>query len=145
MLKEVSDPFCILNICLSAGDSFHMAGIDHHCIQVRRFKDVVQKLPIGGCALHGDHLTVTCFEPVGQFKKFSGCCTKLTYFLPVAFSKAGYYEFFMHINTTTIVVNFIHNGTSEDEFTARHSVCCHFTVRPSAASGWTGGGANEST
>ena len=52
---------------------------------------------------------------------------------------------FMHINTTTIVVNFIHNGTSEDEFTARHSVCCHFTVRPSAASGWTDGGANEST
>ena len=28
-----------------------------------------------------------------------------------------------------------------DEFTARYSIYYHFTVRPSAASGWTDGGA----
>ena len=145
VLKKVSNPFRILNIGFPARNCFHMAGIDYHGIQVRRFKDVVQRLPIRGSALHGGHLTATSFEPVSQFKEFSGCCTKLTYFLLVAFFEAGYYEFFVYINTTTIVVNFIHNGTSVDEFTARYSVCCHFTVRPSAASGWTDGGANEST
>ena len=31
------------------------------------------------------------------------------------------------------------------KFTARYSVYYHFTVRPSAASGWTDCGANEST
>ncbi|WP_027643817.1 hypothetical protein, partial [Enterocloster clostridioformis] len=61
------------------------------------------------------------------------------------FSKAGNDEFFVNINTTTIVVNFIHNGTSVDEFTARYSVGYHFTVRLFAIRGWTDGGANEST
>lgn len=51
----------------------------------------------------------------------------------------------MYINTTTIVVNFIHNDTSEDEFTAQYSVFYPFTVRSSAASGWTDGSTNEST
>ena len=67
------------------------------------------------------------------------------HFLLVAFSEAGYDKFFVHVNTTTFVVNFIHNDTSKDEFTARYPVCYYFTVRPSAASGWTDGGANEST
>nr|DAT32683.1 MAG TPA: hypothetical protein [Caudoviricetes sp.] len=35
--------------------------------------------------------------------------------------------------------------TSKIKFTARYSVYYYFTVRPSAASGWTDGGANEST
>lgn len=35
------------------------------------------------------------------------------------------------------------NVTSVKEFTAQLSVFYHFTVRPSAASDWTGGGANE--
>lgn len=74
---------------------------------------------------------------VDQLKEFSSCCTKLTHFLLIAFSEAGYYKFFVHINTTTIVVNFIHNGTSVDEFTAWYPVCYYFTVHPSAASGWT--------
>ena len=32
----------------------------------------------------------------------------------------------------TLVVNFIHTGTSKVKFTAWYSVCYHFTIRPSA-------------
>ena len=140
MLEKIGNPFRIFYICLPSWDSLHVVCIYHHSFQVRIFKDVIQRFPIRGSAFHGSHLTAAFFEPVCQFKKFSGCCTKLTHFLLVAFS-----EIFVHINTTTFVVNFIHNGTSMDEFTAWYSVCYHFTVRPSAASGWTDGGANEST
>lgn len=58
------------------------------------------------------HFTAAVFEPVGQHKKLSGCCAKLTNFLPIAFPKAGNDEFFVYINTTTFVVNSIHNDTS---------------------------------
>lgn len=51
---------------------------------------------------------------------YIGCCTKLTHFLLIAIFEAGYNELFVYINTTTIVVNFIHNGASVDEFTARN-------------------------
>ena len=40
-----------------------------------------------------------------------------SYFLLFAMDKAGNHEFFMHINTTTIVVNFLHKMAplSEEE------------------------------
>ena len=90
-----------------------MACIYYHSVQVRGFKDVIQRLPIRSGALHGGHFTVARLEPVCQFKKLSGSCTKLTYFLSVAFTKAGNDELFVHINTTTIVVNSIHTDTSK--------------------------------
>ena len=67
-----------------------------------------------------------------------------------AASKAGNDKLFVHINTTTFFVNFIPNQYLLDEFTAWYSVYYYFTIRPSAlnqssSSGWTGGGANEST
>ena len=52
---------------------------------IGRFKDVVQRLPIRGCAFHCYHLTAIFIKPVSQCKKFSGCCTKLTYLMLVAF------------------------------------------------------------
>ena len=80
----------------------YMACIDHHGVQVRRFKDIKQRLPIRGCTLHGDHFTAAFFEPVSQCKKFSGCCTKVTYFLLSAASETGNDKLFVHINTTTL-------------------------------------------
>ena len=115
MLKKVCDPFCIFYIRFPSGNGFHMARIDHHSVQVRRFKDVIQRLPIRGRALHGDHFTAAFFEPVSQCKKFSGCCAKLTYFLLSAASEAGNDKFFVHINTTTFVVNFIHHWHLQGE------------------------------
>ena len=112
MLKKIRNPFSIPDICLASWDSFHMAGIDHHSVQAGRFKDVIQRLPIRCRALHCGHFTAAVFEPVSHFEKFSGCCAKLPYLLLIAFSKAGNDEFFVHINTTTIVVNSIHKGTS---------------------------------
>ena len=109
-----------------------MAGIYNHSIKSRRFKDVIQGFPIGCSALHGDHFTAATQKPVSQSKKLPGCCTKLTYFLLAATFKAGYNEFFVHIDTTTIVVNFFHNRHLLKKFTARLSVCYHFTVRPFA-------------
>ena len=108
MLKKVCDPFRILHICLTSGHCFHMASIHHYGVQIRRFKNVKQRLPIRGCDLHCDHFTTAFLEPVSQCKKLSGCCTKLTYFLFFAAPKAGNDKLFVHINTTTFVVNFIH-------------------------------------
>ena len=34
MLKEIGNPFSVLHIRLPAGDSLHMAGIYHHCVQI---------------------------------------------------------------------------------------------------------------
>ena len=112
MLKKVGDPLRVLDICFPSWDSLHMAGIYHHRFQVRRFKDVIQRLPIRSGALHSGHFTAAVFEPVSKCKKLSGCCTKLSYFLLVALSEAGDDKFFVHINTTTFVVNSIHNDTS---------------------------------
>lgn len=55
--------------------------------------------------------------------------------LVVTFSETGDDKFFVHIDTTTFVVNFLHTNTSVNEFTARYSVYCHFSVRPSAVIG----------
>ena len=84
-------------------------------------------------------------EPVSQFKKLPGRCTKVTYFLFPATPETGNDKLFMHINTTTFVVNLIHTSTSKVKFTARYPVCYHFTIRPFAVDGWTDGGANEGT
>ena len=56
--------------------------------------------------------------------------TKVTDLLPVALFKAGYDQLFVQVNTTAFVVNLIHNGTSQNEFTARLPVFCYFTLRP---------------
>ena len=132
MLEKVCDPFRILYIRLAAGDSLHMAGIDHHGLQAGRFKDIEQGLPIRRGALHGSHFTAAIPEPVSQFKKLPSRCTKVTYFLFPATSETGNDKLFVHINTTTFVVNLIHTCTSKVKFTARYSVSYHFTIRPFA-------------
>ena len=86
--------------------------IDNHGFQFADFKDVVQRLPIGCCALHGDHFAAAFLEPVSHFQKFSGCRTESTYLLLVALFKAGYDQLLVQVNTTTFVVNFIYKGTS---------------------------------
>ena len=48
----------------------------------------------------------------------------------LALFKAGYDQLFVQVNTTAFVVNLIHNGTSQNEFTARLPVFCYFTLRP---------------
>ena len=68
------------------------------------------------CIFHTDdhskiYLTKSAKWPF-LIKKFSGCCTKVTYILFFAASKAGDDKLFVHINTTTFVVNYIHTGTS---------------------------------
>ena len=89
-----------------------MPCIDDHRFQFTGLKNVIQRLPVGCRALHGDHFTTAFFEPVSHFKKLSGCCTEVTYFLLVALFKAGHDELLVHVYTTTFVVNFFHNGTS---------------------------------
>ena len=86
VLKKIRNPFCILNIRLPSRHCLHMAGIDHHGVQIGRFENVIKRFPIRGCAFHCCHLAAIFLEPVSQHKKFSGCCTKLTYLMFVAFS-----------------------------------------------------------
>ena len=107
-----------------------MLRINNHGLQSAGFKDVVQRLPIGCCALHGDHLAAAFLQPVSHFKKLSGCRTKVTDLLPVALFKAGYDQLLVQVNTTAFVVNLIHNGTSQNKFTARLPVFYYFTLRP---------------
>lgn len=47
-------------------------------------------------------------NPISQSKKFSGRYARLTPFLLIAFSEAGYYEFFTHIKINSSVTRF-HN------------------------------------
>ncbi len=59
MLENANNSFRIFHICFPTQNRL----IDHHSIQARRFKDVVQKLPIGGSALPW---RPTCFEPASS-------------------------------------------------------------------------------
>lgn len=74
--------------CLQ-GKGFHMVGIDHHGVQVRRFKKAIQTLPIGCGAFLCNHFVTTIPAPASYCKKLFGGYTKRLYFLLVAFSKTG--------------------------------------------------------
>ena len=98
----------------------------------------------GCCALHCGHFAAAIPDPAGHFKKLSGSCTKLPYFLLVAFTKAGSMSF--------LCMSIPHNYSKFYtywhllmEFTARYFLCYHFIVRPFVINDWTGGGAKEST
>ena len=106
--------------------------VDNDCIELRGFKDVVQRLPERSCAFHGNHFTIAILQPSAEFQKFPGCCAKLAYFLLAALFKAGYDEFFVNINTTTVVVNPLHSEVSfhRNQIYGKASCQCYFTVRP---------------
>ena len=54
MLEKICNPFSVFDISFTARNIFHMPGVDNDCIELRCFKDVVQRLPERSCAFHGE-------------------------------------------------------------------------------------------
>lgn len=68
MMQEVGDPLRVLDIGLPARDRLQVPGA-HDWESEGAFEKVVNRLPIGACALHG-HVSPACSrQPVSQLKK----------------------------------------------------------------------------
>ncbi len=112
VLEKIGNPFGIIGIGLSARYSFHMSGIDNHGFKISRFKNVVQWLPVGCRTFHGDHLAIVLNQPIRQTKEFFGGRSEFSKFLFSAAPKTGNNDFLVYINTTTTLIDSIHEITS---------------------------------
>ena len=112
MLKQISNPFSVISVGFPSGNCLHVSGIDNHRFEFARFKDVIKRLPVRSGTFHGDHLAIILNEPVSQTKKFFGGCSEFSKFLLSAAAKAGNHDFLMYINTTTTLIDSIHEITS---------------------------------
>ena len=62
---KVLQPLTIGDVRLTAGDIFHMVGIDEEDLEAPRFQDLKQRNPIDARGFHGHGIDGTLFQPVG--------------------------------------------------------------------------------
>ena len=116
MLSQICNPLRIRHIRFTSGNRFHVLRVYHHGGDVTRFKDIVQRLPVRTRTFHCYHLAVIGFQPVCQLQKFPCSGSRLPYILLSAIFQAGYKDLLVNINTTTNVVNFLHDAPREKDY-----------------------------
>ena len=70
MLQQVCYPLRVLDIRLPPWYGLHVLRIDYDRLQAATLYDVVDRLPIGPCALHCDHFAAFTRQPVRHAQYF---------------------------------------------------------------------------
>ena len=89
-----------------------MCRIHYNRMKTIGFHDVIQWFPVRTGAFHRNDLTFIFLQPFCQFHQFPGGRTEFPEFFLAFMVQTGNNQFFVYINTTTNVVNFIHINTS---------------------------------
>ena len=69
---QILQPLAVRDVRLTAGNVFHVVGIDEEDFKAPRFEDLEQRNPIDTSGLHGHGLDTTLFQPVGQLQQLGG-------------------------------------------------------------------------
>jgi len=94
--------------CLAPRDVLDVSGIGNDDIEAEKLEDVVERFPVGTCALHGNHLALAIEQPFRQFPDLVACRSNLPDFLLLAALEAGDDELLVNINPTATVVHDFH-------------------------------------
>ena len=69
---QVAQPFAVGHVTLSAGDIFHVAGVDQDDVEAARFKNLEHRDPVDPGRLHRHMRDPRRREPVGEPMQIAG-------------------------------------------------------------------------